>query len=168
MNQPAPAPVAAAGPPMTKAAQKIIQDIDFLPGEAIQYSIQADGYFLGANPLQKLMGTLSAFLVTITGGHIRVFVFVTNQRIVIATSEAKMCGCSRNKAVKAVALAALAEAGWAKETQYCCINTRQVHLETKTERQTLVIKKLKDDALRGFVSQLSAVMVANASGRTAT
>jgi len=159
---------APPGPPINKATQKIMQELDLLPGEAIQYSIQADGFFLGANPIAKLVGTMTAFLTTITGGHIRVFVFVTNSRIIVAKSESRMCGFTRSKSINAIALASLAEAGWAKQTQWCCINTRTVHMESKTERTTLVIKKLGDDALRGFVSNLSAVMVANVQQRTST
>lgn len=60
------------------------------------------------------------------------------------------------------------EAGSGKDTQWCCIHSRSVHLETKTQRHNLVIKKLNDQALREFVRNLSAVMVANVHGRTAT
>jgi len=78
------------------------------------------------------------------------------------------CGCRQLKGVQAIALAALAEAGWARETQMCCIHSRAVHLESKTQRYSLVIKHLKDQHLREFVSQLSQVMLANVAQRTST
>jgi hypothetical protein len=81
---------------------------------------------------------------------------------------AQWCGVRRVKGVNAIALASVAECGWAKETQMCCIHSRVVHLETKTQRHTLVIKKLKDDGLRQFVANLSAVMVSNVQSRTST
>lgn len=156
------------GPAMTKALTKMMQHVDLLPGEALQYSIQGDGYFLGANPIQKMIATLQAGLVKITGGHIRIFILVTNQRILLANSQQAFCGLNRNLGVNAIALASLAECGWAKITASCCIHSRLVHVETKTQRHTLVIKKLKDNALREFVSNLSAVMVSNVQSRTST
>lgn len=153
---------------MTKALQTMMEDVDLLPGEALQYTIQGDGYFLGANPLLKLIAIFQAAIVKITGGHIRIFVIVTNQRIVLAQSISAMCGFNRTKAVNAIALASLAECGWMKMTQWCCVHSRLVHVETKTQKHTLVIKKLKDDALRAFVSNLSAVMISNVQSRTST
>lgn len=168
MNQAMQPQGATGGPPMTKALQQMMQDVDLLPGENLQYSIQGDGYFLGANPLLKAIAMVQAAMVKITGGHIRIFVLVTNQRIILAQSIQALCGFNRVRSVNALALASLAECGWAKFTQWCCVHSRLVHVETKTQRHTLVIKKLKDPALREFVSNLSAVMVSNVQSRTAT
>ena len=159
---------APGGAPMSKALTAIMREVDLLPGEQVQYTIQGDGYFLGANPVFKAIAVMQAAMVKVTGGHIRIFIIVTNQRVLLAQSFAKFCGVSRAKGVNAIALASVAECGWAKETQMCCVHSRVVHLETKTQRHTLVIKKLKDDGLRQFVSNLSAVMVANVQNKTST
>jgi hypothetical protein len=153
---------------MTKALQKIMKEVDLLPGEQVQYTIQGDGYFLGTAPILKAIAVMQAAITKITGGHIRIFIIATNQRVLLANSVSMMCGFNRVKGVNAIALASVAECGWAKATQMCCIHSRVVHLETKTQRHTLVIKKLKDDGLRQFVANLSAVMVANVQGRTST
>ncbi len=153
---------------LTPQQQKLMQMVDLLPGEAPAYTIQGDGFFIGSNPLQKAAAAMAATLVKLTGGHIRVFVVITNQRILLIESRQMWCGCMQIKGVQAIALAALAEAGWARETQWCCIHSRAVHLESKTQRYSLVIKHLKDQHLREFVSQLSQVMLQNVAQRTAT
>ena len=165
MNQ-AMAPNAA--PTMTKALTQMMKHVDLLPGEVMHYSIQGDGYFMGSNPLAKMMATIQAGLIKITGGHIRIFVIVTNQRVLLASSQQALCGFNRNLGVNALALASVAECGWAKVTAMCCVHSRLVHIETKTQRHGLVIKKLKDNALREFVSNLSAVMVSNVQSGTST
>jgi hypothetical protein len=159
---------APGGAPMTKALQAIMKEVDLLPGEQVQYTIQGDGYFLGTNPALKAIAVFQAAMVKLTGGHIRIFIIVTNQRVLLANSFSQCCGVKRMKGVNAIALASVAECGWAKETQMCCVHSRVVHLETKTQRHTLVIKKLKDDGLRQFVANLSAVMVSNVQNRTST
>ena len=155
-------------PQLSPAAQQMLQEVDFLPGETLQYSIQGDGLFLGNNPMLRLMAMIQSLMITITGGHVRVFLMVTNQRILMMNSTQAFCGFMRVRNVSAIALASLAEAGWAKDTQYCCIHARSVHIESKTERHTLVIKGLGDQALREFVANLSGVMIANSQRRTAT
>lgn len=152
---------------LSAAAQKMLADVDLLPGEVVHYSIQGDGFFLGANPLVKIAAALQSALITLTGGHIRVFVFVTNRRILMLQSQAAFFGFRRIRSVQTIALAALAEAGSARDTQWCCIHTRTVTLVSKTQRYTLVIKHLNDRALREFVWNLSAVLVANTANRTA-
>ena len=155
-------------PQLSPAAQQMLQEVDFLPGETLQYSIQGDGFFLGNNPMLRLMSAVQSLMVTLTGGHVRVFIMVTNQRILLLRSTQAFCGFMRVRNVNAIALAALAEAGWAKDTQWCCIHARVVHLQSKTERHTLVIKGLGDQALREFVQNMSGVMIANSQLRTAT
>jgi len=146
----------------------MLQEFDLLPSEQIVYTIQGDGFFLGANPMAKAIAALQASLVAMTGGHVRIFVVVTNLRIVLVQSRQAFCGFQRTKSVQAIALASLAECGWGRETQWCCIHSRVVHIESKTQRYTLVIKKLGDQALREFVANLSAVLVSNTQARTST
>jgi hypothetical protein len=148
--------------------QAMLDELDLLPGERIVYTIQGDGFFLGANPMAKAIAAVQAALLTITGGHVRIFVVVTSHRIVLVESRQAFCGFRRVKGVQAIALASLAECGWGRETQWCCIHSRAVHLESKTQRYTLVIKKLGDHALREFVANLSAVLVANSQAHTST
>jgi hypothetical protein len=157
-----------AQPNLTPAAQAMLAEVDFLPGETLQYSIQGDGFFVGTSPLAKAIAALNGFIATITGGHVRVFVMITSQRILLLESTQVMCGLTRTRRVNAIALSSLAEAGWGKDTMYCCIHTRVVHMESKTQRHTLVIKNLGDPGLREFVARLSAVMIANSNSRTAT
>lgn len=147
---------------------QLLQEVELLPSETIQYAIMADGYFLGTHPIAKLMATFQAFITTLTGGHIRIFLLVTSQRILMMESRQQFCGWTRVKGVNAIALASLAEAGSGKETQFCFVHSRMVHIETKTHRHQLVIKKLGDADLRRFVAELSAVLVSNVHSRTAT
>ena len=148
--------------------QKLLQDVTLLPGEELKYAIMGDGYFLGAHPLAKLIAVIQAMITTLTGGHIRVFVLVTNQRILMLQSTQIWCGWARTKNVNALALASLIECGSGKETQFCCIHSRLVHIETKSQKHQLVIKKLGDPEIRDFVANLSAVLVSNVSSKTAT
>lgn len=149
-------------PELTKHAQTVMENVDFLPGEALQFYIQGDGYFLGSNPLLKAVAKMQAFMTTLTGGHIRVFIMVTNQRLLLVESRQMYCGVMRVRGIQAIALASVLEAGWNKETQACCIHTRVVHMQSRTQRHTLVIQRLTDQQLREFTTQLSGVMVQNA------
>ncbi len=163
------------GPPpgaMARGSVQIpagIEDcFDFLPGEVLTATVMADGFFLGTNPAQKLIAAWMGFVTKITGGHIRIHVLVTNQRIVLVQSTQAFCGFTRVRGVNSIALGSLARAGWAKETQWCCIHTRLMELESKTQNYTLVIKRLNDAALREFVATMSATVTANALSGTET
>jgi hypothetical protein len=46
-------------------------------------------------------------------------------------------------------------------SRVCCVHMRTVHVESMTECYTFVVTKLGDNEMRDFVSNLSAVLVAN-------
>jgi hypothetical protein len=73
----------------------MLGEFDLLPGEQIVYTIQGDGFFLGANPAAKAIAAIQATLVRLTGGHVRIFVVVTNHRIVLVESRQAFCGVRR-------------------------------------------------------------------------
>lgn len=168
-QQPVPQPphqLAHATPPAGAPAgnprlQEALSQVDLLQGEQIYYTLQADGFFIGANPLLKMMAAITAFFVAITGGHIRIFLVVTNQRLLVLKSTQVWCGCGRAKAVHTVALAGVKEVGSAKETQLCFVHTRTVQVQSMTQQFNVVVKKLGDNEIRQFVTNLSAVIVAH-------
>jgi hypothetical protein len=151
----------APGPAGNPRLQEALSQVDMLQGEQIYYTLQADGFFIGANPILKLMAAVTAFLVAITGGHIRIFLVVTNQRLLVLKSTQVWCGCGRAKAVHTIALAGVKEVGSAKETQLCFVHTRTVQVQSLTQRFNVVVKKLGDHEIRQFVTNLSAVLVAH-------
>jgi hypothetical protein len=166
------APPAAPAVPMPSPgltpAGKLAIEPTLLPGETIQQTLTADGLYLGSHPFLKVMAAISGFMITITGGHIRINLVVTTHRVLVLQSVAMACGINKMKVVNAVSLQNITETGWAKETQMCCINSRMVTVQTKTQKHALVIKKIADGPLRTFMTQLSAVTVANAHSGTAT
>jgi hypothetical protein len=151
----------APGPAGNPRLQEALSQVDMLQGEQIYYTLQADGFFIGANPFLKMMAAITAFLVAITGGHIRIFLVVTNQRLLVLKSTQVWCGCGRSKAVHAIALAGVKEVGSAKETQLCFVHTRTVQVQSLTQQFNVVVKKLGDQEIRHFVTNLSAVLVAH-------
>lgn len=158
-------PPGAGGGGMTARVQEALGLVDLLANEQVVYAIQADGFFLGSLPIAKMIAAITAFLVTITGGYIRIFLVVTNQRLLMIKTTQMWCGCARVRAVHTVALAGVKEVGSARETQMCCINTRTIQVQSMTQLFNLVIKKLGDQEIRQFVTNLSAVIVAH-SGRS--
>jgi len=157
-------PPGAPGSPATVGnprIQEALAQADMLAGEQVVYTLQADGFFIGANPLLKMIAAFQAFLVTLTGGHIRIFLVVTNQRLLVIKSTQVWCGCGRVRAVHAIALAGVKEVGSAKETQLCFVHTRTLQVQSMTQLFNLVIKKLGDAEIRQFVTNLSAVIVAH-------
>jgi len=64
--------------------------------------------------------------------------------------------------MKVVATSSVKEAGYAKETQMCCVHSRLVHVETLTERSTLVVKKFRDEDLKTFLTKMSTLIIKNA------
>ena len=141
--------------------QEALGEVDMLSGEQVVYTLQADGFFLGANPIAKMVAALQAFLVTLTGGYLRIFLVVTNQRLLVIKRAQVWCGCTRVRAVHTVALAGVKEVGSAKETHMCFVNTRVVQVQSMTQMYNLVVKKLGDAEIRSFVTNLSAVIVAH-------
>ena len=85
-----------------------------------------------------------AFMVMLTGGHIRIFLVVTNQRLLVVKSTAVWCGCSSTKVVNAIALAGVKEVGSSKETHLCFVHTRTVQVQSLTQLYNVVVKKLGD------------------------
>lgn len=156
-----PPPAAPAQPPLNPRIQEALGHVDLLAGEQVFYTLQADGFFLGANPLLKMIAALQAFVVALTGGHIRIFLVVTNQRLLVIKSTQVWCGCGRVRAVHTIALAGVKEVGSTKETQLCCVHTRTVQVQSLTQLYNVVIKKLSDAEIRQFVTNLSAVLVAH-------
>ena len=150
-----------AQPPANPRVQEALGQVDLLAGEQVMYTLQADGFFLGANPLAKMIAAFQAFIVTLTGGHIRIFLVVTNQRLLVIKSTQVWCGCGRVKQVHTIALAGVKEVGSTKETQMCCVNTRTVQVQSLTQLYNVVVKKLGDAEIRHFVTNLSAVLVAH-------
>ena len=153
----------APGPAGNPRLQEALAQVDMLQGEQVHYTLQADGFFIGANPILKMMAAITAFLVAITGGHIRIFLVVTNQRLLVIKSTQVWCGCGRAKAIHAIALAGVKEVGSAKETQLCFVHTRTVQVQSLTQRFNVVVKKLGDNEIRQFVTNLSAVLVAHSN-----
>jgi hypothetical protein len=141
--------------------QKAMVDVQFMEGETMEAAWQADGFFLGTNPLLKLMAIITSFLVRLTGGHIRIFLVVTNLRLVMVQSKAQWCGCMSVRDTNTIALSSLKEAGINKETQYCCFHSRAVHLQSITQRYTMVVRKFKDENLRHFLAQMSYTIIRN-------
>lgn len=137
--------------------------VDLLQGEQVYFTLQGDGYFMGANPAAKAMAALTAALVTATGGHIRIYLVITNQRLLVLVSRAAFCGWQRTKVVQSFAIASIKEVASVKETQACCIHTRLVQVHTITERKNIVIKRLGDDDVRRFLTNLSGVIVAHST-----
>ncbi len=150
---------------MSPEAQNALTNVDLLPAEQIVYAVQANGFFLGTNPALKAIAAFQAFILALTGGHVRIFLLVTNQRVLLIQSRAAFCGCFKSAAVSAVALSSIVSAGSAKDTQYCCFHTRAIYVESMTERYNMVIKNLDDAGVRGFVANLSSVIVANSTRR---
>lgn len=146
---------------LSPKAQEALSEVQLMQGEEIQYSIQADGFFLGSLPIQKLIATFQAFMAKITGGHIRIFLVLTNMRVLLIESQAVWCGCTKIRGVHTISSKSVVEAGAAKETRICFVHTRTVHIESFTQRYTLAIKKLKDEDLRAFTTHMSQLIIAN-------
>ncbi len=146
---------------------KLAIDPVMLAGESIQHTLEADGVYIGTSPMAKLLSVFVEWTVRITGGHIRINLVVTDRRVLVLQSFKLLCGSTQVKMVHSVALANVTETGWAKGTEACCINTRVINVQTKTQRHVFVVRKLGDAALRGFMTQVSAVTIANADAGTA-
>jgi hypothetical protein len=146
---------------LTPKAQEALNEIQLMQGEEVVYAVQADGFFLGANPIVKLIATWQALITKLTGGHIRVFLILTNMRLIMIESQAAMCGCNRNRGVNVISTRDLTEAGSAKATAMCFIHTRVVHVQSHTQTYTLAVKKLRDEDLRAFVTNMSQLIIAN-------
>jgi len=143
--------------------QEALTQIDLLAGEQVVYTMQADGFFLGAHPILKLIASLQAFIIALTGGHIRIFFIITNQRVLVVRSSAVWCGMTKMRGVIAIALSGIKEVGSARQTHLCCIHTRTVQVQSMTQLFNLVVKRASDQEIRSFVSNLSAVVVAHTS-----
>ena len=151
----------AGGPAMNERTQEALAQIDLLRDEKIVYTLQADGFFLGVHPIAKAIAAFQAFVIALTGGYIRIFLVVTNQRVLVIKATQVWCGFGRSRAVSAIALAGIKEVGSSKDTTFCFVHTRTIQVQAMTQLYNLVVKKLSDQEIRDFVTNLSAVIVAN-------
>ncbi len=148
---------------LTPKAQEALNEIQLMQGEEVLYAVQADGYFLGANPLLKFIASFQAFMTKLTGGHIRVFLVLTNMRVILIESQAAMFGCNRARSVETISSASINAAGSAKGTAMCFFHARSIHIQGD-KSVTLVVKKLRDEDLRAFVTHMSQLIIANSAG----
>jgi hypothetical protein len=166
-----PPPQQPPPPQISPAHQRRVQEaltlVDLLAGEQVAFTLQADGFFLGAHPLLKMIAWFQSFFVTLTGGHIRIFLIVTNQRVLVVRQNSIWCGTSRGRGVLTVALSGIKEVGSGRQTHMCCIHTRTVQMQSMTQLFNLVVKRQTDAEIRTFVANLSAVIVAH-SNRAST
>ncbi|MGM0598092.1 MAG: hypothetical protein ACQES9_13745 [Myxococcota bacterium] len=146
---------------LTPKIQKALDNVQLMQGEEIDYAIQADGFFLGTNPIAKFVAKIQAFFTKLTGGHIRIFLVLTNKRIILIESTAKMCGCTATKNVHTIGIKSIVEAGSNKETQACCIHTRMIHIESFTEKYSMVVKKFSDLEMKEFITRMSMLILRN-------
>ena len=146
---------------LSNEANVALADITLLDGENIENVFEGDGFFLGANPLAKIVSELNAFLTKLTGGHVRVFLVVTNQRVILIDSKAAWFGCTSNKSAQTIAIPTVKEAGIAKQTSLCCFHARLIHIKARAATHTLVVKKFDDAQLDFFLKTLSDVIVRN-------
>jgi len=141
---------------MTQKTQEALNNVQLLQGEEIQYAVQADGFFVGTSPLEKMMAKIQAFFTKILGGHIRMFLVLTNQRVLLIESTAKCCGFSASIATKSIV-----EAGTVRETTWCCFHTRMIQIESLTQKYVMVAKTMTDPELMEFITRMSLLIVRN-------
>ena len=146
---------------LTAKAQEALNDIQLMQGEEIQYSVQADGFFLGTLPIQKMIASFQSMITKLTGGHIRVFLVMTNMRLIMIESRAQWCGCTKVRAIKTISSRDILECGSGKETRLCFVHTRVLTVESRSHAYTLVVKKLNDDDVRAFVTAMSGLIISN-------
>jgi hypothetical protein len=146
---------------LNAAAQKALSEVELLPNETIAQVFQADGFFMGANPIAKVIASINSFFTSLTGGHIRIFLVLTNERVLMVQSSAMWFGCTKVRKATIIALSGVKEAGIARETQLCCFHARLVHIQSLTETYTMVVKKFGDQELRDFLRSLSSLIINN-------
>lgn len=146
---------------MTPKTQEALNNVQLLQGEEIQYSVQADGFFLGTNPIAKMLAKINAFFTKITGGHIRMFLVLTNQRVLLIESTAQFCGFKSTRIVHTIATKSIVEAGTTRETVWCCLHTRMIQVESLTQKYVLVAKTMSDQELMEFITRMSLLIVRN-------
>jgi hypothetical protein len=132
-----------------------------LPGETLDYFAEGDGFFLGSNVFAKILAWWQSFTTMITGGHIRVGFILTNQRLIIVQSVAACCGLTKLRKVRTIAIKAIAEAQSGLERQCCCINTRLIHIQSRSFTSTFVVKKFDDQMLQDFIARMSLLIMQN-------
>lgn len=146
---------------MTPKTQEALSHVQLFPGEEIQYALEADGFFLGNNPAAKMMAKIQAFFTKLTGGHIRIFLILTNQRVLLIESTATCCGFTASRIVHTISTKSIVEAATIRETTWCCFHARMVALESLTQKYLLVAKKMSDQELMEFITRMSMLIIQN-------
>jgi hypothetical protein len=148
--------------PMHPHVQEALTQLDLLAGEQVMYSIIGDGFFLGKDPISKMIGSFISFRTKLCCGHNRVFLVLTNQRILVLRSfRDSFMGTNISRGVLSVALAGLKEVGNTKDIMCWCFHTRTVQLQTMTQAFNLVISKMRDAEVRSFITNVAAVSVSS-------
>jgi hypothetical protein len=145
-----------------------LNQVELLPGEQVVHAVQGDMAYYGTNNLIRTFITQIAWymkfqniFIKITGGHMRVFFVVTNQRVLLIQSQSVFCGIMSAQNVHSISLATLSSVAASKATMYCCLTGRVLHIATKSEGYSVVIKSLSDTEIKTLMSNLGAIVVSN-------
>ena len=144
-------------PKLTEA----LSNVQLMQGETVGKVWEADGFFVGTNPLAKMVAAFQSFMVKITGGHIRIHLVLTNMRVLLIESRKVWCGCQATKTTNTISSASIKEAGTGKESQWFCFHSREIHIQSMTQRHTMVAKKFTDEDLKDFLTHLSLLIINN-------
>lgn len=146
---------------MIQLGKQKFEEVDLLPGENIKNVYEGYALPTGANPIAKMMGAIANFFIMITGGHNRMYLVLTNMRLLMVKSTQAWCGCRKARNFNTIASTSVLEAGTSKSTMYCCFHARNVHVQSKTELHSMQVKKFKDQDLRQFLSDFSQHIIHN-------
>lgn len=148
---------------MIQLGKQKFDEVDLLPGETIADVYEGNALPMGANPLAKMIGVMMNFIIKITGGHNRMYLVLTNMRVLLVTSTQVFCGCTKARNFNTIASSSILEAGVTKNTQYCCFHARNVQIQSKTQLYSMEVKKFKDEDLREFMATFSDHIIKNSS-----
>ena len=144
---------------LDKKQEQAMANVALLPGETITNIWEADGVILEAIPGAKLAAMIQRFILMITGGYIRVYLVLTNQRLIVVQATRDSCGLGSARVADTLAASAIHTVGIGKQSWLFCCHSRLVRLHSKKTPLTLIMRRFKDEDARSFMNQMAVHMM---------
>ena len=146
---------------MIQLGKQKYQEIDLLPGEQLLHVYEGNPFPTGSNPLLKMIGAIQRMMTKLCCGHAKMFMVLTNMRVLFVESSSMMCGANAAKSFTTIAASGVLEAGVGKTTTSCCCHARTVFVQSKTELRAMEVRKFKDKDLADFMGTFSQHIIRN-------
>ena len=160
-SAPMPALTSSKSDQLTPRQKDTLAAVELLPGENLLHVWEGDGFYLGNNPIAMMLSFLIRVIWTLMGGHVRLYLVLTNQRMLFARSVKLWCGWTSFNVHHTFSANSIKNAGIRKDTAMCCLHSRVVEVSSHTATHGAVVRGMNDSEMKAFLNTMSEFIRTN-------